>query len=136
MALSYSNAARSAQQDATGLNAFIGTSALLRIYSGTRPANANTALSGNTLLAELTCNASAFGSVTNGVLTAGAVTSDSSANATGTASFFRLVKSDGTTVVMDGDIGTSGADLNLNTVSIVSTGTVAVSSFVITRANA
>ena len=34
-----------------------GTGAgVIRLYSGTVPANANTALSGNTLLAELTCS--------------------------------------------------------------------------------
>lgn len=116
----------------TQLNTDIGTSAKLRIYSGTRPANVAAALTG-TLLAELICNATAFGTVSSGVLTAGAITSTTGA-ATGTATHFRLFKSDGTTACVDGDVATSGADLNLTNTSIASGQSVAVSSFAITGA--
>lgn len=133
MALSYTNTVRTAR--CTDLNTQIGNAALLRIYSGTPPASANAALSGNTLLAELTCN-SPFGSAASQALTAGAITQDSSNDATGTATFFRLYKSDGTTVVMQGTVGTSGADLNLGTTSIASGGITQVTSFVITEGNA
>jgi hypothetical protein len=110
-----------------------GASALLRIYDGSRPATGGTA---TTLLAELTCNATFAAAASSGVLTLNAITNDSSANATGTASWFRIVQSDGTTHVLDGNVGTSGSDLNLNTTSIVSGGPVAVSSFTITVGNA
>jgi hypothetical protein len=70
------------------------------------------------------------------VLTANAITQDSSANATGTATHFRLFQSNGTTAVMDGDVGASGSDLNLTTTSIVATQPVSVTSFVITDGNA
>ena len=103
----------------------------LRIYSGTQPANADTGLSGNTLLAELTFNATAFGAAASGSATANAITSDSDADATGTAAWFRALKSDGTTVVLDGSVGTSGADLNINTTSIVQHGLVSASSMVV-----
>lgn len=103
----------------------------LRIYSGTRPTNADTALSGNTLLAELTLNATSF-TESGGVLTAGAITSDSSADATGTASFARLLQSDGSTVIADFSVGTSGTEVILNTVSIVAAAVVSCSSFTIT----
>ena len=115
----------------TTLNTDIGTSAKLRIYNGTRPANVNTAISGQTLLVELICNASAFGAVGSGALTAGAI-SNGTAAATGTATWFRLFKSDGTTAAVDGDVSTTGADLNLSSTSINSGQTVSVSSFVIT----
>lgn len=108
----------------------------LRIYSGTQPATADTALSGNTLLAELRFSATAAPSATNGVLTFNAITQDSSADATGTASFFRCLGSNGTTVVMDGTVGTSGANLNLGTVSIVTGAIVSVTSFTHTVAKA
>lgn len=134
MTVSYVTALRNSQLDAITTRA--GASALLRIYSGTRPADANTALSGNTLLAELTCNSTFAAGAASGVLTLNAITQDSSADATGTATFFRMVKSDGTTVVMDGSIGTSGSDLNLTTTSIVATQPVSVTSFVITAGNA
>jgi hypothetical protein len=69
------------------------------------------------------------------VLTLNAITQDSSADATGTATWFRWLKSDGTTIVMDGNVGTSGSDLNLNTTSIVAAAVVSVTSFVITEGN-
>lgn len=100
----------------------------LRVYSGTRPTNADTALSGNTLLAELTMNATSFTEAA-GVLTANAITSDASADANGTASFVRLFQSDGTTVVGDFSVGTSGAECIINTVSIVIAAVVSCSSF-------
>ena len=109
-----------------------GNAALLRIYDGSRPARGGTA---TTLLAELTCGTPFAAGASSGVLTLGSITQDSSADATGTATWFRIVKADGTSFVMDGDVGTSGSDLNLTTTSIVATQPVSVSSFVITEAN-
>lgn len=111
----------------------LANSGKLRIYDGTQAATASTAISGQVKLAELVMNATAFPGASAGVLTANAITSDTSAAATGTASWFRLLKSDGTTVLLDGSVGTSGADLNLNSVSITSGGTVACTSFTITH---
>lgn len=101
----------------------------LRIYSGTQPATADTALSGNTLLAELTFNATSAPAASSGVLTFNSITSASSAAASGTASFFRCVKADGTTVVMDGSVGTSSANLIMATTTISAGQTVSCSSF-------
>lgn len=132
MALAYEAATlRDAMLDAITTHA--GNAALLRIYDGSRPATGGTA---TTLLAELTCGTPFAAAAVNGVLTLGAITQDSSANATGTATWFRIVKADGTTHVMDGNVGTSGSDLNLTTTSIVATQPVSVTSFVITEANA
>lgn len=133
MAVTYTTAVKNAQLDA--FTTACGSTPLLRIYDGTPPANAGTALSGNTKLAELSMSATPFPAASGGTLTANAITTDASADATGTASFFRIYKSDGTTVIMQGTVGTSGADLNLNTVSIVAAGAVAVSSLVITGGN-
>lgn len=104
-------------------------SGYLRIYDGTQPANADTAVSTQTLLAELRFNATAAPAASNGVLTFNAITADSSANATGTATWFRALKSDGTTAIMDGTVGTSGANLNLTSVSITTGTQVSVTSF-------
>jgi hypothetical protein len=131
MALGYAVGLRNAQLDA--ITTFAGNSGLLRIYDGSRPSTGGTA---TTLLAELTCNATFAASASSAVLTLNAITQDSSANATGTATWFRLVKSDGTTHVMDGNVGTSGSDLNLNTTSIVSGAAVSITSFTITCGNA
>lgn len=115
------------------ITARAGASALLRIYDGTRPATGGTV---TTLLAELTCNPTFAPGAASGVLTLNAITQDSSANATGTATWFRIVQSDGTTHVLDGNVGTSGSDLNLSTTSIVLTQPVSVTSYTITVGNA
>lgn len=133
LAPSLANAAASAAADAVARQLDNG---YLRIYSGTKPTNADTALSGNTLLAELRFNATSAPGASNGVLTFNAFTADSSADATGTASFFRALQSNGTSAVMDGTVGTSGSDLNLNSVSIVSGANVAVTSMTYTQSKA
>lgn len=135
MALAYKATIRQAMLDAITTGA--GASAKLRFYSGTRPAT-NGAIT--TLLAELICNAT-FAPAASGTTDGAAVTltlnaiASANASATGTATWFRIYKSDGTTFVMDGDVGTSGSDLNMTSTSFVSGQPVAVSSFVITEGN-
>lgn len=102
----------------------------LKIYAGSVPANADAALGGATLLGTLTFSATAFPAASSRSATANAITQDASADATGTASFYRAFESDGTTLIEQGTVGTSGADLNLNTTSIVNGGPIQVSSFV------
>lgn len=117
-------------------------SGVIRLYNGTQPVGANTALSGNTLLSTLTFGSTAFGTPTASgsdgsktvTMTANSITSDTSAAATGTATFFRCWETGATTAILDGTVGTSGCDLNLNTASIVTGGTVAITSFTITQA--
>lgn len=121
---------RNARNDA--ITTFAGNSGKLRIYSGTRPATGGTA---TTLLAELTMNATFAPGSSGGVLTMNAITADASADATGTATWARLLKSDGTTIVMDMDVGTSGSDINFNSVSFVTGGNVAVTSWTLTDGN-
>lgn len=126
-----SNAAVNAAADAVSV---LLTNGYLRIYDGSQPATADTAITTQVLLAELRFNASAaFGAASNGVATANAITSDTSANATGTATWFRALKSDGTTVVYDGSVGTSSADLVLSSVALAIGATVSVSSFTYTE---
>ena len=131
MAIAYATPVREAQLNA--ITTFAGGSALLRFYDGSRPATGGTA---TTLLAELVCNATFAPAASGGALTLNAIASDTSANATGTATWFRIVKADGTTHVMDGNVGTSGSDLNMSSVSFILGATIAVSSFVITGGNA
>ena len=134
MAIKNATAVRNSMLD--GITSYVGNAAKLRIYDGTRPANPQTAVTSQVLLAELTGPTPFAAGASGGVLTVGTITDDSSADATGTASWFRLFKSDGTTVVMDGDVGTSGSDLNLNTTSIVAGGPVQVTSYVLTAGDA
>jgi len=129
MALAYASTLRNAMLDE--ITTAAGGSALLNIYDGSRPATGGSA---TTLLAQLTCNATFAPSASGGVLTLNAITQDSSANATGTATWFRITTS-GATFVLDGNVGTSGSDLNLSSTSIVATQPVSVTSFVITEGN-
>jgi hypothetical protein len=127
MALSPSLANVGASAAADAVCALLNTG-YLRIYSGTQATNADTAIGAQVLLAELRYGATAFGAAVNGVATANAITQDASADATGTATWFRALKSDGTTAVFDGSVGTSGANLNLNAVAISQGAAVSVSS--------
>ena len=130
MAMKLSNTARSAAADAV---VDLADTGYIRIYDGSQATDPNTAIGAQVLLAELRFGATAFGAASNGVATANAITGDASANATGTATWFRVLKSDGTTVLWDGTVGTSGANLNLNSVSIVSGGSVDISSMTYTQ---
>ena len=107
----------------------------IKIYSGTQPANADTALSGNTLLATLTFTDPSAPAASSGTLTFSTITQDASADATGTATFARIADNSGDTI-FDCDVGTSGATLNLNTVSIVVGGPVSITSFTVSIAAA
>jgi hypothetical protein len=106
-------------------------SGTIKIYTGSQPA-VNGAITG-TLLATLTFSSTAFANATatGGVAsaTANTITSGTAGN-TGTAGYFALVSS-GSVVIATGTCGTSGADLNLNTTSVVSGNTVSITSFVV-----
>jgi hypothetical protein len=127
---SITNLNRSRAADAVLARANSGS---LRIYSGTEPANIDAALGAAVLLATLPLSATAFGAASSGVATANAITSATAA-ASGTASFFRVLESDGTTGVYQGTVGTTGAELNLSSVGILAGGTVSVSSMTYTQA--
>jgi hypothetical protein len=130
--LSYAVATRNASLN-TKLDQL--NSGTLKIYAGTPPANADTALSGNTLLATLTFGSTAFASASSGSKTANAITQDSDAAATGTATFYRCLTS-GAAVVYQGSVGAtgSGESLILPTTTINQHDIVQCSSLVITEA--
>lgn len=134
MSIKYSTSIIAARLAA--VNSDIGAGARIRIYGGTRPAGVATAVGAQPLLAELIGNATAFGSVASGVLTAGAISGDSAADNTGEATWFRVFRSNGTTACIDGDIGTSGADLNLSSTAFTAGQAVNITSFAITGGNA
>lgn len=133
MALGIVVATRNAMlnQITAAIDAGVGA-ALIRIYDGTRPATGGAA---TVLLAELICTDPAAPGAASGVLTFSAITQDASANATGTATWFRIVDS-AFAIVFDGSVGVTGADLNLTTTSIVATQPVSISSATITAGNA
>lgn len=135
MAMKISNAAADAAL--TALGTLLNNGKII-IYSGTEPTTANTALSGNTVLADISLAATAFATavidddgVSRKIEAAGVPRSDTSADASGTATFFRAYQSGGsgnTSVVYQGTCGTSGQQLNLNSTDIILNGNVSISS--------
>ena len=112
----------------------VGGAGTLKIYTASQPANADTALGAQTLLATLTFSATAFGAASNAdptVATAATITSDSSADATGTAAWARLA-SGGATTILDCSVGTATVDITFNTASFVSGAVIAISSLTVT----
>lgn len=134
MALGLATGLRNAMGDA--ITTYAGASAILRVYSGTRPATGGTP---TTMLAQLTCNATFAPGASGGVVTLNAISPATSAAATGTAAWWRLVRSDGSTHIMDGAVSTIAAgtgDMRLDDTAIVLGGTVAISSATFTLPNA
>ncbi|MBI1313680.1 hypothetical protein GC176_20500 [bacterium] len=112
----------------------VSTAGHVEIWTGSMPATPETADSG-TKLATLTLSTTSFGAaVDNGdgtvKATANSITDDTNAAATGTAGYFRAKNSAGT-VIIQGTVGTSNADMVLNTTSIVSGSTVSITSWTI-----
>lgn len=118
------------------LNTRIGANALIRIYDGTQPAGPGTAITTQNLLATFTGNASGFGSVSGGVLTASAVAS-TTASASGTATWFRILTSGGTAVI-DGTAGLAADadDMTLTANPLTSGQTINFTSLTLTEGGA
>jgi hypothetical protein len=129
MATTLTSAAASAM--AAALNTYIGSTAKIRIYDGSAPANASAAATGTTL-ATFTLDSPGF-TESGGVLTldtSPALTV--AAAASGTATYFRVLQSAGTVTVLQGTVGTSGQQLNLNTTTITSGVNVTITSGTLT----
>ena len=130
LATASNNAACDAVVDLIDAGAAAGT---IQIRSGTQPASANDAATG-TLLATLTWGDPAFGAAVAGVATANTITSDTSADATGTATWARLLDSDSNTI-FDCDVGEAAdsATITLNSKSITAGVEVEITSFTVTH---
>jgi hypothetical protein len=102
------------------LNTDIGANAVIKIWTGSAPANCGTADTG-TLLVQFAGNAGGFGTAASQVLTASAVASVT-ASGTGTAGYFRIYPSAATSTnaVVQGTVGTSGTDMIVTNASITS----------------
>lgn len=133
MALQFSVAARNSRLDAIETEA--GTSAILKIRTGSAPADCATADSG-TVLASMTLPSDWMAAASGGSKAKSGTWSDSSADATGTAAHFRIYKSDGTTCVIQGTCGIGTGDLQLDNTSIATGQTVTVTTFTLTDGNA
>jgi hypothetical protein len=94
MALQFSTALRNAHADR--IESYVGASAIMKIRSGSVPANCAAADSG-TVLATLNLPADWMNDASAGAVTLKGTWQDTSCDATGTAGHFRIYRSDGTT---------------------------------------
>jgi hypothetical protein len=101
----------------------------IEIYTGAIPALGDPV--SDTLLATLTMTTTA-GTVTDGVLTMDAITSDPTADATGTAGWARVLDRDGVAAIHITVADDGSGDLNLNSVNVVAGTPVAITAFTIT----
>ena len=125
-----SNLIRSAMCDALVDAIDTGGAGTIQIRTGSAPTNTTDADSG-TLLATLTFSGTAFGAASNGVATANSITSDTNVDASGTPAHFRIKNGSGT-VINQGSVSTSGADMNFDSTTWVAGGIAAISSMTIT----
>lgn len=122
MAVTYTTAVKTARMNAVVTAA--GTTAVLEIgTTGMASVLATIAL------------ANPIGTVTNGVLTLTMPRSDTSADASGTAAAARIRTASGGTDIITGlTVGTTGSDINLDSVGITAGQTVTINSATITHA--
>ena len=115
----------------------IGVSAVLKIRSGSAPANCGTADSG-TVLATCTLPSDWMAAASGGTKSLSGTWQDTSADATGTAAHFRIYASDGTTCGMQGTVTATGGggDMTVDNVSFAAAQAFTVTSFTITAGNA
>jgi len=114
----------------------IGASPILEIRSGTPPGVGNVAT--GTLLASMTLPSDWLAAPSSGVASMLGTWEDTSADATGTAGYFRILESTGTTAYIEGTITATGGggDLELVSVSITSGQPVSITAFTLTAGNA
>ena len=136
-AFKLSTAARNAAVDGIVDLIDAGTGAgTIAIRTGSPPTNVSDASSG-TLLGTLTFSATAFGAAASGTATAATITSDSSADASGDAGYFRVYAgaAGDTAAILQGTAGEAAdtPDLEFDNKTIVAGGTIAISAFTITQ---
>lgn len=104
----------------------------IKFYTASQPANANTAISGQTLIGTLTYSDPAASTTSTDTLTFSAITDDSTADASGTITWARIADSTGATV-FDCDVNTSGATINMSSVAVNAGDILRITSFTLTQ---
>ncbi len=109
----------------------------IEIRTGTQPSGGPDAAAVGTLLATLVLSEPAFGNAADddpgGTATANTVNDDDTADATGTATWFRAYDANGV-AVLDGDVTATGGggDLEINSTSIQAGTRVSITSWTVT----
>ena len=123
-----SNAAASAAANAV---CALANGAKLRLYDGTQPATADTAIVAQNILSEHALGNPDEPGAVNGVATFSAIGDDTDANNTGNATWFSVWNAADNARLFDGSVGVtgSGSDIEMPTVAIQQHATVSVTSF-------
>lgn len=134
MAFQYSVAVLDAQLDQ--FETTVGTAPLLEFYTGSMPANCATAASGTQLASFALPTDWMAAASSNSKAKSG--TWSGTASAAGTAGYFRIYDSAGTTCHLQGTVTATGGggDMTLDNTSIASGQTITVTSFTLARGNA
>jgi len=109
---------------------------LCDIYTTPKPADVSVGITSQTLLGTLTFSDPAFGSAVDNTekatATANAITSDTNADANGTAVWFRAKDSNGV-AIFDGTVGDTGSDFDMiiNSVNVSAGGTISCSAMTV-----
>ena len=127
MAITWSTTLRNAMLDA--YETAIGASALVRIYDGSPPAGVGSPLSNNNVLVEFELGSDWMDAASGGVKAFSDTPVAATATGTGTASFYRVVKANGTDAMEQGTVGTSGTDMTIDNTSIAAGQTVRITSW-------
>lgn len=135
MAIQLSTAVRNARLDS--IESTCGTSAVLKIFTGTVPANCGSADSGTTL-ATVNLPSDWMAAASGGSKAKSGTWEDTSADATGTAAHFRLYNSGATVCHLQGTVTATGGggDMEVDNTSFSSGQQFTVSTFTLTDGNA
>lgn len=137
MTLQYSVAVRNARLDT--VESTIGTSAVLKIYDLTAGAPANCAASiTGTVLATCSLPSDWMAAASSGTKAISGSWADASADAAGTADFFRVFASDGTTCGIQGTVTATGGggDMTVDNAVFAAGQAFSVTGFTLTAGNA
>lgn len=116
MALQHSTGFRNALADL--FESHVGTSAVLKVFTGAQPANCAAANSG-TELASLTLPSDWMAAASGGAKAMAGAWQDAAANNNGTAGHFRIYASDGTTCHHQGSVTVTGGGGDLTVDDVV-----------------
>lgn len=133
--LKFSASLRAAQQNQ--ITSQLGANAVVRVYSGAQPASPDVAITDQVLLASIACSATFAAPAVGSTLTVnpleigvGTVQAGDGSDAT----WFRIVTAGGTGHI-DGSVGISGCDMNLNNINIAKGQTITVATMTFTNGN-
>lgn len=135
MTIQLSVAVRNARLDA--IEIVVGTGAIMEIRTGSMPANAAASRTG-TVVATLTLPSDWLANASSGSKAKSGTWQDTSADASGTAGYFTVYASDGTTVGIQGTVTVTGGggDMTVDSVSFTAGQSFTVTAFALTDGNA